>query len=232
LYGSGTISAVSQVPPFSDPDKYLGVVPKPRQTSVAALDQEVKPSGVPNFNSRLYVDVSRQYGRDAFAIVKAHPSTYLRGLAESYFLYFLPASAYLFLDNNTARIKGLASFASILSGRFVYRFDRSLRRTRPERYYLQGFLNTGWFLILAYAFVLAFGPVVLFRRSSPFVPSASLPFIWYNVAWVTFVASALEVGENNRFRFVTDPLVCAFLAAVAVAWLRRRSGRARPVARE
>ena len=43
---------------------------------------------------------------------------------------------------------------------------------------------------------------------------------------MTFVANALEVGENNRFRFVTDPLVFVFLAAVASDWLRRR-GRPR-----
>jgi hypothetical protein len=39
---------------------------------------------------------------------------------------------------------------------------------------------------------------------------------------MTIVANALEVGENNRFRFVTDPLVLAFLAALAVDWLARR----------
>jgi hypothetical protein len=39
---------------------------------------------------------------------------------------------------------------------------------------------------------------------------------------MTLVANAFEVGENNRFRFVTDPLVFAFLAALAVRWLARR----------
>jgi len=44
---------------------------------------------------------------------------------------------------------------------------------------------------------------------------------------MTLVANALEVGENNRFRFVTDPLVFVFLAALAVGWLaRRRPGKA------
>jgi hypothetical protein len=39
---------------------------------------------------------------------------------------------------------------------------------------------------------------------------------------MTLLANAFEVGENNRFRFVTDPLVFAFLAALAVNWLARR----------
>jgi hypothetical protein len=47
----------------------------------------------------------------------------------------------------------------------------------------------------------------------------------FNVAWVTLVANAVEVGENNRFRFVTDPLVFAPIAALVVNWLRQRRVR-------
>ena len=186
-----------------------------------------KPSGVPNFNNPLFVAVSRQYGRDALRITAAQPAAYLRGLAESYLLYFLPAGAYLFLDNNAARIKGLARFAGILDGRFVYHSDRTLRQTRPGRYYLQGFLNTGWFLVIAYLLVLILGLVSLLRHSFLSLHRSSLFFLWFNVAWMTFVANALEVGENNRFRFVTDPLVFAFLAAVAADRLRGRGRQSR-----
>jgi hypothetical protein len=223
LYDNGTISAVSMVPPFSDPDKYAGAIPKPGSTGIPVLDQDMKPSGVPNFNNTLFVAVSRQYGRDALRILAAYPAAYLRGLAESYLLYFLPANAYLFLDNNLARIKGLARVASILDGRFVYRSDHTLRQTQPGRYYLQGFLNTGWVLVVAYLLVLILGLLSLLRRSFLSLHRSSLFFLWCNVAWMTFVANALEVGENNRFRFVTDPLVFTFLAALTADWLRRRS---------
>ena len=222
LHESGTISAISLVPPFSSPDDYYGAVPRPLPRDIPVLDQEVKPSGAPNFNNAVYVAVSRQYGRDALGILGVRPAAYLRGLAESYLIYFLPASAYLFLDNNAIHIRGLVRFASILDGRFVYRSDRSLRQTRPALYYRQGLLNTGWFLVLAYAFVLIFGLLHVLRGSSRRTSLfPSLLFCWFNVAWMTFVANGLEVGENNRFRFVTDPLVFAFLAAAAVTWLQR-----------
>ena len=218
LYDSGTISPVSMVPPFSNPDKYYGALPKPTPTGIPVLDQEMKPSSIPNFNNPLYVDVSRQYGRDALAILKAHPPAYLRGLTESYLLYFLPASAYLFLDANAGHIKALDRFASIaFNGRFSYHSDHSIRLTQPARYYFQGLLNTGWFLILAYILVLILGLVRLLRRSG-----SSFFFLWFNVAWVTSVANAVEVGENNRFRFMTDPLVFVFLASLVSAWLAGR----------
>jgi hypothetical protein len=222
LYDNGTISAVSLIPPFGDPDKYYGALPRPGPTGVPVLDQEMKPAGTPNFNNILFVAVSRQYGRDALRIIAAHPSAYLRGLAESYLLYFLPSSAYLFLDNNVAHIRGLARLASILDGRFVYHFERSLRLTQPGRYYLQGFLNTGWLIIIAYVLVIILGLVLLCRRTSFITHRSLLFFLWFNVAWVTIFANAVEVGENNRFRFVTDPFVFAFLAALAAGWLARR----------
>ena len=137
----------------------------------------------------------------------------------------MPASAYLFLDNNVTHINGLVRFASIaLDGRFSYHHDPGLRQTQPSRYYLQGVLNSGWFLILAYGLVLVFGLLLLVRRSRStlITPPSSLFFLWFNVAWMTLVANALEVGENNRFRFVTDPLVFVSLAVLAVGWLARR----------
>ncbi len=229
LYDNGTISAVSLIPPFSDPDKYYGAIPKQGPTGIPVLDQEVKPSRIPNFNNALFVAVSRQYGRDAFQILKSWPTAYLRGLAESYLLYFMPASAYLFLNDNVAHIRGLVRFASVaLNGRFSNHRDPGLRHTQPSRYYRQGFLNTGWFIIIAYTLVLVLGVYLLVRRSRPpiILPRSSGFFLWFNVAWMTLVANALEVGENNRFRFVTDPLVFVFLAAVMLEWLRRgRSSR-------
>jgi len=228
LYDNGTISAVSLVPPFSNPDKYYGAVPKPGATGIPVLDQELKPSSIPNFNNTLFIAVSRQYGRDAFKILKTRPAAYVRGLAESYLIYFLPASAYLFLAGNAGHISALDRFASIaFNGRLSYHSDHSLRQTQPARYYLQSLLNTGWFVILAYALVLILGLVLLLRRSgsSFFVPRSSFFFILFNVAWVTLVANAVEVGENNRFRFVTDPLVFAPIAALVVNWLRQRRVR-------
>ena len=240
LYDNGTISAVSMVPPFSNPDKYVGntgtvpAVPKPEPSGIPVLDQELKPSTIPNFNSSLFIAVSRQYGRDAFEILKSRPAAYERGLAESYLIYFLPASAYLFLDANAGHISALDRFASIaFDGRFSYHSDYSLRQTQPARYYLQSLLNTGWFLILAYALILVAGLFFLFRPSSfRLHPSAFIPhpssffFIWFSVAWVTIVANAVEVGENNRFRFMVDPLVVVFLASLASAWLARRRATA------
>jgi hypothetical protein len=222
LFDNGVISAVSLVPPFSNPGRYEGILPQPGPSGIPVLDRDLKPSGIPNYNSTLFVAASKQYGRDAMQVLVRRPAAYLRGLAESYMLYFLPASAYLFLDSNAARIRGPVRLVSILDGRFVYHADRNQRQAQPGRYYRSGFLNAGWVLVVSYLLVLILGIISFTRPSSlPFRPGA-LFFVWFNVAWMTFVANALEVGENNRFRFVTDPLVFVLLAALAFDWWRRR----------
>jgi hypothetical protein len=43
------------------------------------------------------------------------------------------------------------------------------------------------------------------------------------------VTNVVEVGENNRFRLYTEPLVIALLAALVVAW-RWRTPRKESVA--
>jgi len=230
LYDNGTISAVSLVPPFSNPDEYYSIVSKPPPTGIPVLDQELKPSGDPNFNNTLFIAVSRQYGRDAFKILSTRPASYLHCLAVSYFTYFQPTSKHQFLEGNAGHVRALDRLYSLaFSGRFSFHLDHSLRQTQPARYYLQGLLNIAWFPLLAYVFVLIFGLIRLLRRSSSLTPTSSLAlhpsslfFLWFNVAWVTIVANAVEVGENDRFRFVADPLVVIFLASLVSDWLARR----------
>lgn len=189
LYDRGAISAVSFIRPFRAPDEYHEIVPMPPPTGIPVLDQEMKPSGVPNFNNSLFVALSRQYGRDALKIVAAYPTAYPRSLVESYRRYFRPSSMYSYLDGNAAHISVLVR--------------------------VQRLLNTGWLLALGYAVAFGVGIAMLLRRPLFSVHRLSLLFLWLNIMWVTAAANAIEVGENNRFRFVADPLVLTFLVAAA-----------------
>jgi len=229
LYYNGAVSAVSFYQPFRIPATYYGAVAKPQPTGIPVLDQEIKPSGSPNFNNAVFIAVSRQFGDDALRILGAYPAAYLRSLLESYLLAFQPASVNPYLDANIAYISGLVRIESMaVDGRFGH---RTASETEPLRNWLHRVTAVGWFLILAYAFVLVVALILLFRPSSLLPSLSSLFFLWFNVAWMTFVSNALEVSENNRFRFTTDPLVLTCLVAVTAACVeglssRRRSARA------
>jgi hypothetical protein len=189
LYDDGAISPISMIQPFRLLECY-GDAPG-QSTGIPVLDQEVKPSGSPNFNNRRYVDISRLYGRDALQVLRLRPVAYVRGTAEAYSLYFQPASAYSFLGGNAAHLGAVGS------------------------------VNAGGLVVLAYMFIVFFLPVLLLRHPLFRTRSPTLLFLSLNVAWMTLAGNTVEVGENNRFRFATDPLVFAILVVVAVALVRR-----------
>jgi hypothetical protein len=220
LHRNGTISGVSMVPPFSDLERYsLQAVP----TGVPALDQVKKPSGRTNFNNRLYIGVSRQARSDAFRMIAAHPIVYARGLARSFSLYFLPASANPPLYGNLRHIAKLDFFYSVVLNGCLGRYhpDHMPDLTNPLRYLWQNLPEEGWVLILAYAAAVILGLASLLHPS--LLPSHRLPllFLWANVVWMTVVGNAVDCGDNNRFRFGVDPLAFVLLLVVAQRLLTR-----------
>ena len=229
LYASGVISPGSFIQPFSSPDRYYGDAPKPLPTGIPVLDQELKPSGAPNYNNVVFVAVSRQYGRDALRILAAYPSAYLRTVVISYLRCFRPASSDPVLARNAAHVSTLIRLEEIVfDGRFSYHRQPA---ADPVIHFQQCLSETGWFIAIAYALAFAIGLVLLLRPALR-AQRSSLFFLWFNAVWVVIAANAVEIGENDRFRFAADPLVFALLVAVAVALVRNlRSRRGMPASR-
>jgi len=220
LLSNGAVSAVSLIEPFSDLTRY-GTVPKAAPTGIPVLDQELKSGGSPNFNNATFITVSRIYGRDAVRTLAHCPAAYVRGLVESYLVCFLPASTNQFLERNAARIRPFDRCACLfLDGQFGYHPSRGRGMGWLPFYSYKALAHPGWVLVLAYTSLLAVGPFLLFRRRSTVPQRAELFFLWFNVAWMTIAANALEVGENNRFRFTADPLVFVFFLTVATLFVR------------
>jgi len=209
LYQHGTISAISLIPPFSELEKYEPhLEPKP-VTGISVLDQRKKASGVPNFNNIAYIDIARAYGQDALKILFVKPLAYLRGLAEAIGIFFIPADNYYFLRLNRKKFKTFARiFNAVLLGQFNDRLNTSLRHSNPVTFYLQSFTNTGFILIAAYILAFIYG-ILLLRRRHPL--SQSYFFLWLTLLYAFLVGNFTEVGENNRFRFVLDPLLLPFI---------------------
>jgi hypothetical protein len=226
LVSTGKVSQVSLVPPFSSLERYQTLIPPTPPTGVPVLDEEVKPSGVPNYNNLSYIAVSRQYGRDALRILLIKPDAYLRASAEAWQIWFTPASAYYFLSGNRQHFSRLERFWSFLEGRILYHRDRTLKATAPARYYVEGLLNTGILIILAYLLVVIYGVVLIVRRRDLDPARLTILFLTLNVVYVMLVGNAIEVGENNRFRFSVDPLVLVIVIYVVQQALARRPARA------
>ncbi len=216
LIGQGKISTLSVVKPFRKLETYQrhSHVPLADSTGISVLDQTQKSTGAPNLNNLTYINISRQYLQDALYVLPRYPGTYLGSLFESLLIYFVPTSSYSFLKDNREMI-GIVDrvYNLILCGQLQYEKEITDDRT---------FFNTGLLTALGYLVVIVYGFLLVrqaLRRKPVNFPNAlTLLFIWLNLVYVTTVGNAFELGENNRFRFVVDPL---FLILLGIALKRR-----------
>lgn len=75
---------------------------------------------------------------------------------------------------------------------------------------------------------------IAWRRRRERVTSATLLYCALTIVFVAVVGNSLEVGENNRFRFLSEPLTWVLVTLVvdrALASLGRGARRVRHVAR-
>ena len=200
LVARGVLSPVSLLRPFSSIEEYAVVVAPPPATGIAALDGLRKPpTGVPNFNHSSMIGVSDLYLGDALATVRTHPSAYAEALVEGVKVFARPSTAYDFLLSNRASI---ASYDRVVSN---YVFLRG-GEWSPT-------------ILVAYLLSLLYGALLLARarRTAGRTGAAlgTLLFLWVTVVWVVGVANLTELGENHRFRYLSDALVVVLLAYAA-----------------
>jgi hypothetical protein len=83
--------------------------------------------------------------------------------------------------------------------------------------------------VLLYGLVLIGGPIILWRNRRNDVLDAgarrTLAFACATVGFAFLSETLVELGENNRFRFETDPLVWVTAAALVAIWWRARAAR-------
>ncbi|MDP9404862.1 MAG: glycosyltransferase family 39 protein [Actinomycetota bacterium] len=241
LAARGEISRVSLVEPLSPADRYHGLIPTPRRTGVRALDEEVKgiyPSPPTdneyfrtNTNATIFQEVSRRYTADALHVIRTRPGAYLQGVATATEIFFRPTGDFFTLVGNRDRVAALdrfynrAVFGVVAGGKA----PSVIPEARVQ--YRQGPARTAWVVVAAYALAFVWGAATLLRRARRRErdggPVLTIAFLWLTTVYVFVVSNAVEVGENNRFRLYSDPLVIALLATLVVQWRRSRSPLAR-----
>ncbi len=234
LVARGELSPLALVDPLSPVAAYRGVVPPPPPTGVAVLDDEVKPEYAnpptedlfrPNDNNSTYIAVSNGYLEDALKTIRMRPGAYLQGIGTAYNLFFRPASDFAPLGDNRDRVAWLERLYNVGVYGVVSGGEGSRVFPVAETHYRQGPGRTAWLVVFGYAVALVGGAWALWqgRRRGEGPPPLVLAFLWSTIAYVTVVANVIEVGENNRFRLYTEPLVIALLAALVGR--RHRSSR-------
>jgi hypothetical protein len=239
LVASGEITRLSTIKTFQPLDSYRLWLKPVSKTGIPVLDQEVKPSGEPNFNSPAYLQVDRQYLKDALHIIRTRPEVYFSHLLNSWGTFFESSTNFLYVQENRQRIGEWDRFYNLVfvgslsewlgSGsdrlyRFLHRFglEGIMGPTAQEKFGHIGVLVLVGFLLAA-----VFGLVFSLRGLRPGRDRArgmALLYVWFNLVYVAVVTNALERRESNRIRFMIDPFLLVIVAVV----LDRLFRRARP----
>ncbi len=214
--------AILAVEPFSPLGDYVGLTPMPLPTGIPVLDMPRKSTGARNLNHLAYVEISRRSLAATRAFVRRHPAEYLHGVVTSWLVYFRSGADSAWLRDNRLKVAGLSRW-----------FDR-LVYLQPEPFVNRlGPSHIAWSILVLLPFVLVHAVRSARRRlrEGDAAGAATLLFLAFTVVYVAVVGNSVEIGENNRFRFESEPLALALLLVFLSERLRPALARAaRPAA--
>jgi hypothetical protein len=237
MYRDGKLSAVSLVTPFSSLDRYPASARRVWSVDHPVLREPAKQGGVVNYNHIAYVEISRRYRADALDVIVDSPGRYLQSVGRAWLLFAWSPGEYWFLDANRARMQGWNRLFDAL----VYGVPAAIVGSEgpPDRLDpVTLHLHAGWLYALAALLAICVGAVVavrdlrrgvgdLQRGEGDRARGLTLLFMLSTVLWVACVGNALEMRENNRFRFMVEPLIAALIVfALDRAWTRLRGDTA------
>jgi len=218
LVQKGLLSRLSLVGAFQSPSEYKKIYPM-KETGIAVLDQE-------SMNNIVYIPASKQLFEDDKNLILAEPKVYIKSVAIAYYIYFLPSSNYSFIGQNRQKIDlynrlfNLAAYGKILKGEEI---NASLT--------LHSILNLEWSVIILYLLMTVFiikESYNFFVKKYKLKPEymAALLFMYGTILYVMLVGNFLELGENHRFRFLTDPLFFVVVGVMLFSFFKKKESAA------
>ena len=230
LVAQGTLSRFALISRYRQTDALFAAQELPA-TRIAVLDQVKKTSGQYNFNNQCLVAVNRAYAADALAVARHFPASYVIGLIISNRLFFSPTSMNLYFSarNRAAALPMESIFNPLLYGVAA----QPGYVEQPHFGFSGGYrleVNTSfalialWILMLGYGYAQARKGVMAI--AAPIDPRAIVwGFFVVTAIYLYAVGTALELGENYRYRFLIEPLFIVMMATALTALVRKFRGR-------
>ncbi len=235
LITAGKVTELAATSPYNWPGdrRYRELLPPIKQWGIPVLDQEIKSTGFPNWQSQLITELARVYYRDAKVAARQDSAAYFRAVVDNLRKYFLPA------DQTWPFYAGEKPFTSDANATKV----RKLLRARDLLFAGQPLLagspgGVPWLNYIAFPMCFLFGCRwvrlwVLHRKGnrdrSENATAAVILFMLYNIAYVAAVTILFSVADHSRYRFKVSPfyavLFSLFVASVVQWAVKRRLAR-------
>lgn len=207
LIEQGKLSPLALTPAWEPLDRYppeYRVVP-PGLPRVPVLTEPLRTGGETNYNHAAFLHISDTFLADARVMMAEDPAMYRDCVRVAWMIYFRPTYDGLFLDRRS-QLRGIERIYELATFSPAWRWswgapDPSMR----DR------ISLGW---IAIALVVVPISLLLAWRGRRRPEGATILFCLGTTAWVAVVGNLFEIGENNRFRFLSEPLAWALCALV------------------
>lgn len=219
---SGELSRFAAYPPFRNPKVYLRLLPDTPVTGIPVLDITEFPDGKLNYNHRVYVDASKQYLQDALHVIRVRPAIYLRGVVQSLYIYFHSSSDFELIWG----IRNPIQMFDFWWNRLFY--GQWLNDEPPNERVSEILpLQVGWWIVASFIVGVLGSSRYLWKNPGSFRNPVGLLvfFMSLNVLYVTVVGNAMDIGENNRFRYVIDAFILLLVIRVVYLFVDSRRGK-------
>lgn len=210
LIDDGAITPLARIDPFKDLTFYSPYWTPQEKTGIPLLDNEIKSAGFPNLNQLSYIFLSHQYAKDSLHAIERHPLNYLKNVIHNFYYYFIPSSYYPFVHVNRMSIYYYErAYNALIYGRWLDTIDRP-QNSGEDKWFdpLELLLNTGTIVALSYGSIVLFYSWyawISYKTHSGAAVYATIVFLLINIVFITFVSNITEYGENQRYRYETEP---------------------------
>jgi len=227
LVDQGRMSTLALIEPFDAVERYPQRFQRPSGfAAVPVLQNARKSTGETNYNHVAFIQISKQYLRDCLVMIRTRPLAYVKGMARSWFVYTKSTADYGWLIDNRTRLGALDElYSRLFYGRV--RIQTSVGHVRgaegqPFDVYV--------LLILGLPLLVLYGAWSCWSRRSMLNAGqrAAIGFCCVAIVYVAVLGNALESGENNRFRFMTDGLSFCVLAVLVQRLVQQREQKKLP----
>ncbi len=211
MVNDGTLSEHALVHPFGElwrREEWLAKTEIPIYGS-AATDSMYKSTGENNYNHSAYIILSRQYFSDAVSVLSKRPAVFVKAMVHAYGHYFAPSSCYPLVEDNVRKLgvyAGIYEFVFQGSPLMLTRLELALAEDSGN--YISVILSLNLLMLTLLPVALIYWSIQVLKRKEDWILIIPVLLIF---AFATVAGNTVEVGENNRFRFMIDPLIIVLI---------------------
>ncbi|MFC2130798.1 hypothetical protein ACFLSQ_05140 [Bacteroidota bacterium] len=217
LVKDSKLDSIVLIPPFLHVKHYKDFVEIKQFTGIKCLDDEYKSSGHPNYNNINYIEISNKFLSESWKVINIDHSGLIKSLKASCYLYFRSPTDYKYFHNdNRDKIDNYDRLFNkyIYGQQDVYTplSDGEKEEIKlGENAYMNLLNYTGRLSVIFSLLLIIFIFYLLTNINSKKLyfdraQKAVLVYIIFNIFYVMIIANIFETGENNRFRFLIEPL--------------------------